>query len=347
VTDYQGVISTIRLEEEVAPANLQIKIFETTRSLDSINIVTEVMVARPDGPSRIMGFLEFITFRNDGDRTFVADLTDPGITGLSMLRFGLPENYERLEDVSVDPPLPAGSLVEVGPGFALTNPVPPGEYKILFAYLIRYEGNTFEFERNLPFGAKEMRVLIPKGAAQVSGNGFAPIEEVTLGKSVYSVTGGSGYGRGDRIEFKFTQLPEPSLWQSIKNRLRGVDTYVKVGVPVAAGVVMAGLIAYVFLARRRRQPVSDAAVHAEADAEGTARAGSNAAESSGAETTAPGFAASGSETTPTGQEREALVREIALLDQRFEAGEIEESAYRAQRAALSARALGESPSSSP
>ncbi|MBI2965920.1 MAG: hypothetical protein HYY34_06940 [Chloroflexi bacterium] len=319
VTDYQGVISTIRLEEEVAPANLQIQIFETTRSLDSINVLTEVIVVRPDGPSRLMGFLELITLRNDGDRTFVADLTDPNVTGLSMVRFGLPENYEGFTGVSIDPPLPAGSIVEVGPGFALTNPVPPGEFRLLFDYFVRYEGNAFEFGRNLPFGAKEVRVLMPKGVAEVTGNGIASIEDVTLGNSVYSVTGGGAYGRGDRIDLKFIQLPEPSVWQSIKNRLRAANTYVKVGVPVAAGVVMAGLLGYVFLMRRRREPAAASPISTDGVEEPRASsAGDN-------------------------PEREALVREIASLDQRFEAGEIEESAYRAQRAALSARALGESP----
>ncbi|MBI4306831.1 MAG: hypothetical protein HY678_10980 [Chloroflexi bacterium] len=321
VTDHQGVISTIRLEDEVAPANLQIKIFETTRSLDSINVLTEVIVARPDGPSRLMGFLELITLRNDGDRTFVADLTDPNVTGLSMIRFGLPENYEGFTGVSIDPPLPAGSIVEVGPGFALTNPVPPGEFKLFFDYVVRYHGNSFEFGRNLPFGANEVRVLTPKGVAQVTGNGLAPLEDVTLGSSVYSVTGGTGFGRGDRVDFKFIQLPEPSLWQTTRDRLRASSTYVKVGVPVAAAIVMAGLLGYVFLARRRRQAME---LTPDVASAGVLGGGPADTESAGS------------------PEREALVREIALLDQRFESGEIEEAEYRRRRAELTGRALGNS-----
>jgi hypothetical protein len=96
---------------------------------------------------------------------------------------------------------------------------------------------------------------------------------------------------------------------------------VKIGVPVAAGVVMAGLLAYVLLVRRRTQPKA-------ASPESTDGLGETQTSSAG-----------------DNPEREALVHEIALLDQQFEAGEIEEPAYRAQRAALSARALGESPRS--
>jgi hypothetical protein len=256
VTDYQGVISTIRLEEELAPANLKVLIHETTRSLDTISVISEVLVVRPDGPSRLIGFLEAVTIRNDGDRTFVADLTDPGLTGLGMLRFGLPEGFEGFSGVSVDPPLPAGNILEAGPGFALTNPVPPGEYKLFFDYFVSYEGGEFRFTRNLPFGAGEVRVLLPAGGPAVSGSGLAPLENVTLGQSVYSVTSGSGYGRGSSIELTFTRLPEPTVWQSLTRQAKDADSYIKIGVPVAAGAALAGLLGYVFLVRRRRHALA-------------------------------------------------------------------------------------------
>jgi hypothetical protein len=254
VTDYQGIISTIRLEEEIAPANLRVQIFESTRSLDTISIASEVLVARPDGPSRLIGFLEAITLRNDGDRTFVADLTDPNLSGLSMLRFGLPEGFQGFTGVSVDPHLPAGNILEAGPGFALTNPVPPGEYKLFFEYFVSYAGSEFGFTRNLPFGAGELRVLLPAGVATVSGRGLGPLKDVTLGPSVYSVMSGAGYERGASVELTFTRLPEPTTWQSLRTRARNADAYVKIGVPVAAGAILAGLLAYVFVVRSRRRP---------------------------------------------------------------------------------------------
>ncbi|MBI4219890.1 MAG: hypothetical protein HY682_07100, partial [Chloroflexi bacterium] len=323
VTDYQGVISTTRLEDEVAPANLKLQIFETTRSLDPIEVVAQVMVARPDGASRLMGVLEFVTVRNASDRTFIADLTDPAVTGMKLLRFGLPPNFEGLTGVSVDPPLPQGQLVEVGPGFALTNPIPPGEYRILFEYFVRYEGEAFEFSRNMPFGASEYRVLLVKDGGTVSGDGLQSLNEVTLGQSVYKVFRGGDYPRDARITTRFSDLPQPSFWQTVRNGIRDSGPFVTYGVPIAAGAVMAALLAYVIWRRGRRGGDAETA-----PIDGRAPDSGDRVATEGPE--------------PPGHERpdrQALVRDIALLDECFEAGEIEDAEYRRRRDELTRRAL--------
>jgi len=309
LTDYQGVISAINLQDELAPANLKVQIFETTRSLETIEVTSHALVVRPDASISAMGILEYVTFRNSGDRTFVADLTDPKVTGLSMFRFGLPPGFEGLSGISVDPPLPAGQLVEVGPGFALTNPIPPGEYRLLFEYFVPYDGSTLEFAKNLPFGARELRVLMLKEAGRVSGDGLKPGEDVTLGLSTYSVVTGANFARGRQVALMFGELPEPPLLDRITNAIDDSSDAVKIGVPVAAGALLAALLGYVFVVRRRRtgSAVAKGADVVEADAQ---------------------------------VERATLIQQIAELDTRFEAGEIAEAEYRSRRAELAARATG-------
>lgn len=303
VADYQGVITTIRIEDEIAPANLKVEIYETTRSLESIEVVSHALVVRPDASIKAMGILEFVTFKNSGDRTFVTDLTDPSVTGLSMFRFGLPPGYEGLSGISIDPPLPAGQLIEVGPGFALTNPIPPGEFRLLFEYFIPYDGSSLEFTKNLPFGARELRLLLLKEAGEVTAEGLESGEDVTLGLSVYSVMRGTDYPRGHQVALKFGKLPEPPLWQRIVDGINDSSAVVKFGVPAVAGVALAGLLGYVLVVRRRgRQDPLDVPPDGAPEA--------------------------------SGPDRAALVQQIAELDTRFEAGEMEESEYRSRRSSL-------------
>ncbi|MFP6594814.1 MAG: hypothetical protein VB860_07570, partial [Dehalococcoidia bacterium] len=157
--EYGGVTDSIFLVDEVAPQNLPIVIYETTDSLENIRVGAHAtIIPTVVGSDRLMGVLDLVTLRNDGDRTFVPDPSNPNFTGLNMLRFSLPRGYEEL---AVDSVLPQGQLLEIPTGFAMTNPIPPGEHEILYSYAINYSGTALEFTRTLAFGVDELRVLIP------------------------------------------------------------------------------------------------------------------------------------------------------------------------------------------
>jgi uncharacterized membrane protein len=195
-----------------------------------------------------MGVLDLVTLRNDGDRTFVPDPSNPNFTGLNMVRFSLPRGYEEL---AVDSVLPQGQLLEIDTGFAMTNPIPPGEHEILYSYAINYSGTKLEFTRTLAFGVDELRVLIPPELGTVVAEGMEPTKTTELGETVYKEYSGTGYEPGFKMNFAIVDLPQPGLFTRMNESIPGGNVVV-FGFPVVIAIVMAGLVIYVLTSSRRR-----------------------------------------------------------------------------------------------
>lgn len=249
--EYEGVTDQIFLEDEAAPANLPIVIYEITDSLENIRISAHAtIIPTVVGSDRLMGVLDLVTLRNDGDRTFVPDPTNPNFTGLNMIRFSLPEGYE---DLAVDSVLPQGQLLEISNGFAMTNPVPPGEHEILYSYAITYSGDSLEFTRTLAFGADELRVLMPPELGTVVGEGLEQTRTTELGETMYAEFSGSGYEPGFKMNFAINELPQPGLFKRMNEAIPGGDVVV-FGFPLLIAAAMAGLVVYVMITNRRRKP---------------------------------------------------------------------------------------------
>ncbi|MCH7906264.1 MAG: hypothetical protein IIB26_02435 [Chloroflexi bacterium] len=248
--EYEGVTDMIFMEDEVAPVNLPIVIYEITDSLDNIRITAHAtIIPTVVGSDRLMGVLDLVTLRNDGDRTFVPDPTNPNFTGLNMIRFSLPEGYE---DLAVDSVLPQGQMLEIPTGFAMTNPVPPGQHEILYSYAINYTGDSLEFTRTLAFGADELRVLMPPDLGTVVGEGLARTRTTDLGDTTYAEFAGSGYAPGFKMNFAIKNLPQPGLFKRMNEAIPGGDAVV-FGLPLLIAAAMAGLVVYVLVTSRRRR----------------------------------------------------------------------------------------------
>ena len=247
--EYNGVMDQIFLVDEIAPQNLPIVIYETTDSLENIRVSAHAtIIPTVVGSNRLMGVLDLVTLRNDGDRTFVPDPSNPNFTGLDMLRFSLPRGYEEL---AVDSVLPQGQLLEIDTGFAMTNPIPPGEHEILYSYAVNYSGTKLEFTRTLAFGVDELRVLIPPEFGNVVAEGLEPTKTTELGETVYKEFSGTGYEPGFKMNFTIVDLPQPGLFKRMNESIPGGNTVV-FGLPVVIAIVMAGLVIYVLTLSRRR-----------------------------------------------------------------------------------------------
>ena len=247
--EYGGVTDQIFLVDEIAPQNLPIVIHETTDSLENIRVSAHAtIIPTVVGSDRLMGVLDLVTLRNDGDRTFIPDPSNPNFTGLNMLRFSLPRGYEEL---AVDSVLPQGQLLEIDTGFAMTNPIPPGEHEILYSYAIHYSGTKLEFTRTLAFGVDELRVLIPPELGTVVAEGMEPTKTTELGETVYKEFAGAGYEPGFKMNFTIVDLPQPGLFKRMNESIPGGNAVV-FGFPVVIAIVMAGLVIYVLMSNRRR-----------------------------------------------------------------------------------------------
>lgn len=247
--EYGGVMDQISLVDEADPQNMPVVIYETTDSLENIRVGAHAtIIPTVVGSDRLMGALDLVTIRNDGDRTFVPDPSNPNFTGLNMVRFSLPRGYEEL---AVDSVLPQGQLLEIDTGFAMTNPVPPGEHEILYSYAINYSGTKLEFTRTLAFGVDELRVLIPPELGDVVAEGMKPTKTTELGETVYKEFSGTGYEPGFKMNFAIVDMPQPGLFKRMNESIPGGNA-VMFGSVIVVAAVMMGLVVYVLVTSRRR-----------------------------------------------------------------------------------------------
>ncbi len=300
-TLYGNLLQTVNIEDALSPGSITLLVYETTSVLESIAATTHVtIVPRVDGKEQLMGVLELVEISNGGDKTFIADLQNPAPNGVpQLLRFSLPEGFDEL---TVDSDLPSGNVLEIDTGFALSNAIPPGDFRVLFSYVIEYDGSEVVVDRSLPFDVHEYRVLMPPIFGMAEGSRFTATDDQQLGDTNYRVLQGSGFAGGDRIRINFTGLPEPGFTQRLQNFV-GDNALVTFGLPLMAVAAMGAMLIYVFFVRDRRKVATSAA----------------------------------------GVARDQLVAEIAALDQRHEAGGIEEDEYAARRQDLFDQALGTEP----
>ncbi len=285
-------------------SDVELTIYDRTQSLDDIRISTySMLVPSIDRSQRLMGVLGVISVVNSGDRVWIPDINDPALTGLDLLRFNLPEGFL---DLSVESNMPPGNVLEIGTGFALTNPLPPGEFDILLTYVVEYEGDSLTFPLRLPYGADQVRIMIPEGQGEVVGLGFGEAEGAIIEDTAYSVVDGQNYGRDSQLDVEFSSLPTPSLLENTENFFDGRG-YI-VAIAWVAGAAMLGLLVYAFFfAKSRGASTQQATPGAYPEYEGLGRS--------------------------------EIVETIATLDKRHDSGEIEETDYAARRAALTQAAL--------
>jgi uncharacterized membrane protein len=285
--------------------NVRINVYDETTSLDEITISSYVMmIPSIDARSRQVGILAVINVNNIGDEVWTPDLADPNLTGFDLLRFNLPDGFT---DLSVESELPSGNILEIDTGFALTNPVPPGESAILISYILPYERDGFDFNLKLPYGADQVRMLLPDGGGSISAEGFGEPDSVVVAENVFNQFEGEDYSRGTELVATFSGLPEPTLLQTVSDFFKG-RTYVIVIIWIV-GIALLAILGYAMFSSRRNSNLSS-----DDDDEIATRAD--------------------------------IIAEIAALDEEFEDGKIDEGEYKEQRDELKSLAfeIDENPS---
>lgn len=284
--------------------NVEVTIYEQTQSFDDIRVSTyQLLVPSIDRSERLMGVLGVISIINSSDKVWEPDFENQNITGLDLLRFNLPEGFTEL---SVESTLPPGNVLDISTGFALTNPVPPGEHDILMTFVVGYEGDELAFPLRLAYGADQVRLMLPEGEGAITGLGLSNPEGAIIEDTAYSVVTGEGYERGAQLDVVFDSLPTPSLLERTQSFFDGRGYIIAIAWVAAA--VMIGVLVYAFFFARQRR-------------------------------TAEGGAMPEQFPEYDGLERAEIIDTIAMLDKRHEAGEMEETDYNARRSALTKAAL--------
>jgi len=226
--------------------NIEIAIYDRTDSLEDISLNSYIMmIPSIDRNSRQAGVLSMIKINNNSNKVFSANFSDPNITGLNLFRFNLPDGWSNL---SVESELPVGNVIEISTGFAMSNPIPPGEYSILTNYIINYENDNFDFDLKLPYGGKNIQFLLPYDAGKITAEKFSNETEVSIGEKKYLMISGDDFIKNDVININFTGLPEPSFTGNVINFLEGKLYVIFLG--ILFSIILIAIIIFTVIKRK-------------------------------------------------------------------------------------------------
>ena len=304
-TVYQGVEYGEILDLPLPAEPLTLTVYETTADMSLLRIDSDVyLVKAAQEGGRTLSGSEVVSLSNMGDRTFVPDLSEGSAGMMSFLRFSLPPDATGLR---VDSDLSGGEVLNVGAGFAVTSPVPPGRYLLGFSYTFPYDGDAVEFTRTFHLPTGPFRLWLSESLGEVHGSGLVPTEPTSLGETTYRVWQGGPFPAGAKLAMEFTGLPQPPWYERLGDTLfHGL--YPKVVLLTFLGLALGGLMAYGLLRSPGR------------------KIGATAEEQQG--------------STGPPLDRSLLVGELADLDEAYERSVVPPEEYRAQREALKARLLG-------
>ena len=193
--------------------------------------------------------------------------------------------------------LPQGEVIQVDTGFAITAAVPPGEYSMAFTYTAPYTERRLDFSRQFLQGVGSFRFLVPEGIGSVTGPTLESIGITEIGETTFQVLHAENIARGDSVTVALGDLAGPSVSRRIMDQLRSPAWSTVVAVAL---IVALGVLVVLGVIRARTWRGS-------------------------------------STSEDVLDDREALVRAVAALDDRYDMGEVEEEEYREQRQVLKAR----------
>lgn len=300
--DHLGIFYGTSFGVDGISDDVLLTVYETTGDASIITVERQVMViAAVDRGDQLVSAIEFVQVVNPTDRTLAPDLTN--LAQISFLRFALPPNPSEL---TVNSDLPAGDIVSIGTGFALTSPVVPGTHSIDFSYSFPFEGETLSYRQSLVQGAGTFQVWVPEVIQGVEVRGLASIDPVNVQGTSYRAYEGRDFPPGQGLQLEITGLPLPGAWARFKSTVKGGHFW-QVAIPGALGATLGAMLLWGMIRGYGPSPAV------------------------GVPSTAP--------PTLTPAERAVVVRSVAALDQRFQEGDLPEMEYRAERTALLASVL--------
>ena len=200
------------------PGYIEIIIYSSSPSLEDISILDyTIMITNIVGRDRNISVLSVAKITNTSDSTWIPDITSPELTGLDLFRFNLPEGYISL---SVESQLPEGNIMQINTGFAMTNPIPPGEHSIIMSFEKKYNNNNFNYPLRLPFGANRIKILLPENNGGLTSKYLKKSENVTLNDKIFKVFKGENIIRNSQLNVEFTDLPEPNIQEKTVDFLK-------------------------------------------------------------------------------------------------------------------------------
>ena len=208
IINHQEMPTVLFLQDIDDFSNIEIEIYQ--RSFTPANIEVNdysIMIPHIAPNSNTVSILGLISLTNTGNTSFMADLSDPNVSGINLLRFSLPENFQNL---SVDSDLPPGNVMQIPTGFALSNPVPPGEHQILYSYSMPQNITEIPFSIRLPFGAKKFKLLVPEKSKYKMPDILA-VDSTNVDGKKYIVFSSEEINKGEVVSVEYLEISKPTI----------------------------------------------------------------------------------------------------------------------------------------
>ena len=247
--EHDGVTYKYESDYPIKTDSVVIQIYNSSNTnFQNISIISHTLVITAADPSieqiQTIGLVEL---ENVGSLTFIPNMTEA--SKMEFLRFSLPEN---VIDLDVQSSLRGGQILQVGLGFAITTPIPPGKHELAYTFTSPYMDGTFQFQQSLPIGADSFKILIPKSIGLVTADGLTTMKDITLGEKEYNGKEISNLPTGTKVDVLFYNLPEPSLLQKVQNGLKSGSLSKWLAPTVMATILALFFLSVVYQLRRNK-----------------------------------------------------------------------------------------------
>ncbi len=205
---YEGAIYGRPLDFSGLDEPVGITVYESTTDLSVLQVNSAALVLRPqiDSEGMLTGS-EVVSLVNTSDRTFTPDLTGPAMGQMNFMRFSLPPGASNLR---LESDLAGGDIIDVGPGFAVTAAVPPGDHLVGFSYTAPYDGDSLEFTRTAHMATSDFHLLLPQELARVQSDILMAGEDrVLLGDELFQAWRAGPLDEAEKVSMEFSGLPQP------------------------------------------------------------------------------------------------------------------------------------------
>ena len=233
--EHDGVTYKYESDYPIKTDSVVIQIYDSSNTnFQSISIISHTLVITgTDTATEQIQTLGLVELENSGSLTFIPNMAEA--SKMEFLRFSLPED---VIDLDVQSSLRGGQILQVGLGFAITTPIPPGKHELAYTFTSPYTNGNFSFQQSLPIGANSFKILIPRNIGLVTADGLTTMQDITLGDKEYNGKEISNLLAGTKVDVLFYNLPQPSLLQKIQKGLKS-GSLSKWLAPTAMAIILA------------------------------------------------------------------------------------------------------------
>jgi len=273
-----------------------VTIYETTTDDQALKVERSHLIVEMG--VRQLEVTELVVLNNTGDRTYIGS-EEVVPNRRATARVPLPAGASDVSFASEDL---AAAMVRTGQGFVDTRPIIPGQQQYVLSYALPCEGSTYNLTKPIAYATAALDVLVDTPGAEVSAPNLERLGVRQAEGRSYQHLSGQSLPRGTDLTIRFTGLGQPSSAQAGRQGSGDVASASESPWWMGLAPLLAALALAPMVVLRLRQPAPE-----------------------------PWPLPQRRTATALQAERDRLLAAITDLDEQYEAGQLEEGAYRKQR----------------